>query len=226
MYKKSYPKYKSILSYLKRRYHYKRILNRIIAALIILIIILLLKLLNNSFSNNIIQIIYNGINYEFSLKKDGKALVTYGRKLLTLPEKTLFVFNLNNSVKYPPPIEGVVYNPFGETIYLNGKSTFNDGVDIIPYEGKEPIAIKDGVVKSIEDRGAKGYFVTIEHEDFSTVYGYLVSIYVEKGEDIKAGTKIGTLGTNKDGNKYLHFQTIVNGSPVDPLKYIDFKGKF
>ncbi len=226
MYRRRYnAKFKNILNYLKRRLHYRRILNRAIIVLIILIIILLLKLINSSITNNVIQIIHNGINYEFSIKRDGKALLSFGKKLLTLPEKTLSVFNLDNP-KYPPPIEGVIYNPFGETIYLNGKSTFNEGIDIIPHEDKEPISIKDGVVKSIEDRGSKGYFVTIEHDEFSTVYGYLVSIYVKEGERIKEGTKIGTLGTNRDGNKYLHFQTLVGDSPVDPLKYINFNTKF
>ena len=39
------------------------------------------------------------------------------------------------------------------------------------------------------------------------------------------GDKIGSLGTNKDGNKYLHFQVWINGKPVNPTDYIDFQKK-
>ena len=99
-----------------------------------------------------------------------------------IPEKALSVININNSTKYPPPIEGVIYNPFGETRYLDGRTVFNNGVDIIPDEEKEPISIEKGVVKAIEDRKSKGYFVSIEHDNIVTVYGYLVSVYVKEGK--------------------------------------------
>ncbi|MCF6465369.1 murein hydrolase activator EnvC family protein [Clostridium sp. Cult2] len=226
MYKRRYNiRYKGILNYLKRRFHYKRQLNKIIGVLIILILILILKILNNSISSNIIQIIHNGINYEFSIKKDGKVILDYGKKILMIPEKTLSVLNITNSSKYSPPIEGVIYNPFGETRYLDGRTSFNNGIDIIPDEEKEPISIDKGVVKSIEDRESKGYFVTIEHDDIVTVYGYLVSVYVTEGETVEMGTKIGTLGTNKDGNKYLHFEVWVEGLPENPINYVNFKKK-
>lgn len=230
MYKRRYNvKYKGILkgiiNYLKRRFHYKRQLNKIIGVLIILILIFILKMINNRISSGIIQIIHNSVNYEFSMKKDGKIIINYGKKILMLPEKTLSVLNITNSTKYPPPIEGVIYNPFGETMYLDGRTTFNNGVDIIPEEEREPVSIEKGTVKSIEDRGSKGYFVTIEHENIVSVYGYLVSAYVKEGEKIEAGTKIGTLGTNKDGNKYLHFEIWVDNSPVDPLNYVEFNKK-
>ncbi|HSH34662.1 M23 family metallopeptidase [Schnuerera sp.] len=226
MYKRRYNiKYKGILNYFKRRLHYKIQLKKVIGVIIILIFILILKIMNNSISSNIIQIIDNGINYEFSIKKDGKIIIDYGKKLLMLPEKTLSVLNISNSTKYQPPIEGVIYSPFGETRYLDGRTTFNNGVDIIPNEDKEPISIEEGFVKVIEDKGTKGYFVTIEHEGMVTVYGYLVSVYIKEGEEVGKGTKIGTLGTNKDGNKYLHFEIWIEGSPVDPLNHVDFKDK-
>lgn len=182
-------------------------------------------MINNSISSNIIQIIYNSINYEFSIKKDGKLIIDYGKKLLMLPEKTLSVMNITNSTKYPPPIQGTIYNPFGETRYLGGRTIFNNGIDIIPDGDKEPVSIDKGIVKSIEDRGTKGYFVTVEHENMETLYGYLVSVYVKEGEEIELGTKIGTLGTNRDGNSYLHFEVWIEDTPVDPLDYVNFKKK-
>ncbi|NLW22441.1 MAG: M23 family metallopeptidase [Tissierellia bacterium] len=226
MYRRRYKaKFNPIINLLIARLHYRRQIKKLVAVLIILVILLILKKLNNSISSNIIEIVDNSIKYEFSIKKDGKLVLDYGKKLLSLPEKALTVFNLVNNPKYPPPIEGTIYNPFGETRYLDGSTRFNNGVDIIPDEEKEPISIDKGVVKRIEDRNTKGYFVTIEHEDFITVYGYLINVYVKEGEFIDQGTKIGSLGTNKDGNKYLHFEVWKEGSPIDPTQYVDFRRK-
>lgn len=223
MYKRGYStKYKGILNFFKRRFHYKKKMNQVICVLIILILILILKRLNNNLSSNIIQIIDNSIRYEFSIKKDGKEILDYGKKILILPEKALSVINLKNSPKYLPPIEGAIYNPFGEVKYLDGRTSFNEGVDLIPEEGKEPVSIEDGIIRKIEDKDTKGYFIRIEHENMTTVYGYLVSVYVTEGEKVVQGTKIGSLGTNKDGNKYLHFEIWVENQPVNPSDYVNF----
>lgn len=218
-------KYKGIYNFLKSRLHIKNQVNRLIYVLAILVLLLILKRLNNSISNNIIQIIDKGVNYEFSIRKDGKVVFDYGKKLLVLPEKALSVFNKKDIHKYPPPVDGSIYNPFGEVRYLDGRTSFNNGVDIIPKDEKEPVSIEKGTVKKIEDKKTKGYFVTIDHDNMITVYGYLTRVYITEDEKIIQGDKIGTLGTNKDGNKYLHFEIWVDGSPVNPLDYIGFNSK-
>lgn len=215
----------TIWKFIRNRIRYSLNIRQIICVILILFIILILKLLNNSISTNVIQIIDRGINYEFSIKEDGDRILGYSKKLMKLSQDALSVFKLGDRSRYKPPIKGSIYNPFGETVYLDGKTSFNEGVDIIPNDDKEPVAIQKGVVKKVEDRDAKGYFVTIEHEDMTTVYGYLISTYVSKGEQVEEGDKIGSLGTNKDGNKYLHFQVWINGKPVNPTDYIDFQKK-
>lgn len=212
-------------NFLKKRFHYKRQAKKIIIVLIILIFIFILKNLNNKTSSKTIQIIDNCINYEFSIKEDGKAILSYGKTLLTLPKETLAVLNIKENTKYRRPIDGNLYSPFGKVKYLDGSTSFNNGVDIIPKEDKEPISIDDGIVKNIENRDTKGYFVTIEHEGITTVYGYLVSVYLTEGEKVLEGTKIGSLGTNKDGNKYLNFEIWVDNEPVNPLDYISLDKK-
>lgn len=216
-------RYKGILNFLRARFNLQRQLKSVVGVIIILILLLFLKLLNNSISDNIIQIIDNGLNYKFSFEKDGKAILDYSKRALTFPERALTVFNFTDTIKYNPPIEGTIYRPFGEIKYLDGRTDYNNGIDIIPQEEKEPIAIEQGIVEKIEDRDTKGYFVTVKHEGFTTVYGYLTKTYVTEGEAIGPGVKIGTLGTSKDGNMYLHFELWVDGSPVNPLDYLDFR---
>lgn len=93
----------------------------------------------------------------------------------------------------------------------------------MPKEDTDPAAITKGLVRKVEDRNSKGYFITVEHVDFTTVYGYLAKSYVEEGDTVEQGTKLGSLGTNKDGNKYLHFEIWVDNSPVNPMEYIYFE---
>ncbi len=215
-------KYRGIINFFKARFNLKRQLKNIIGVIIILILLLFLKILNNSITDNIIQIIYNGLNYKFSLKEDGKAILDYSKRALTFPERALTVFNFTDTVRYNPPIKGTIYKPFGEIRYLDGRVDYNNGIDIIPKEEKEPVTIEEGIVEKIEDRDTKGYFVTVNHESFKTVYGYLTKLYVKEGESLNPGTKIGTLGTSKDGNMYLHFELWVDGNPVNPLDYLNF----
>ncbi len=61
----------------------------------------------------------------------------YSKRLFILPEKALSVISLKNSPKYISPIEGgAIYNPFGEVRYLDGRTSFNEGVDIITKRGE------------------------------------------------------------------------------------------
>ncbi|QQY80427.1 murein DD-endopeptidase MepM/ murein hydrolase activator NlpD [Keratinibaculum paraultunense] len=215
-------KYRGTKNFLRKRFHYKRQLKRFICILIILSLILVLKVINNKLTSNIIQIINKGINYEFSIKEDGKKILNYSKKLLELSGKTLEALNIKNKPMYSSPIEGAVYKPFGEVKHLDGSVNFNNGVDIIPKDEKEPIVIEKGIVSKIEDKNTKGYFVTIQHENMTTVYGYLIEVYLREGERVNIGDKIGTLGTNKDGNKYLHFEIWIDNVPVNPMEYIKF----
>ena len=219
-------RYKNIINFFKRRLHYKTKMNQIICVLIILILLLMLKRINNSLSSDIIRIIDNSIKYEFNIMEDGKKILGYGKELFTLSGKALSAISLKDSPRYIPPIKGSIYNPFGETRYLDGSTFFNEGVDIIPDGDNEPVFIEDGVIKKIEDRNTKGFFVEVEHENMVTVYGYLVNTYVNQGEKVVQGTRIGSLGTNKDGNKYLHFEIWVDGKPINPSEYVSFNRKF
>lgn len=211
-----------MVRFFKPRLHYQRQLNRLICVLAILVLLLLLKRINGRISNNIIEIIDSSVNYKVDLRQDSRALLDLGKKALQLPIKALEVINLGPTSVYIPPIEGAIYNPFGQVKYLDGSSRFNNGLDIIPKDEKEAVAIDDGVVVDIEDKGSKGYYITIDHKDLTSVYGYLIDVYLTVGDEVSQGSKVGSLGTNKDGNKYLRFEIWEDGQAVNPTKYIKF----
>lgn len=107
------------------------------------------------------------------------------------------------------------------------------GVDIMYREGvgwSAPIgtpvlAARDGVVWSVGET-ARGRSVVIDHgAPWATFYQHLASVKVVKGQLVRAGEEIGTMGadpTDAQGLRHLHFATWYKGhgdsGSVDPAK--------
>ena len=89
---------------------------------------------------------------------------------------------------------------------------------------KSPVyASKSGTVKqSAYQAGGAGHYVIIDHGDNQlTVYYHLTSRAVNKGDKVTQGQTIGTVGsTGNSTGPHLHFGIKINGSWVDPLKYV------
>lgn len=197
--------------------------NKLVIAIIILIILLLLKFININLTNNIIQIIQKGVNYEFSIGDSKETLKKYGARFINMPEQIVSVFtNEDRNVKFQSPIKGAIYKPFGEVRVSDEKTVFNNGIDIIPEKGEEEVlTVSDGRVLKIEDKKNKGFTVIIAYDNYKFVYGHLVEVYVEEGEEVREGQKIGTLGHKQNGNKYLHFEIWQEDKPIDPKNIIN-----
>lgn len=203
----------------KDKSFYKKQLNKLIAAIVILIILILMKKINTKFTNNVIRIVNENINYEFSFKEDGKKILKKSKVVLKLPEKIISVFKFDEDKdEVVPPVEGKVYKPFGEL--KNSKGKYNKGIDIIPENSSDILSIGDGVVKSIENKNSRGYYVTIKYDDYEAVYGHLDKVEVSAGCTVSKGEKIGSLGDFSEGNRYLHFEIWKDGSPINPIDVV------
>lgn len=68
-----------------------------------------------------------------------------------------------------------------------------------------------------------GYCVTLRHADGrQTRYGHLKKTLVSVGQTVSQGEKIGLSGnTGRSTGPHLHFEILINGSQVDPLKYLE-----
>lgn len=159
------------------------------------------------------------INYEFSIVEDGKKLYTKAKGIIDQSLDGVAVFKAHK--EFTSPIKGSIYQKFGQDIMKDGTLSKNIGIDIKSESDTKPNIIFPGTVTNIEQRGNKGYFVTVENENMEIIYGYLAQVLLKEGSNVEIGENIGTLGTNKDGNRYLRIELYIDGNLVNPLEYID-----
>lgn len=103
-----------------------------------------------------------------------------------------------------------------------GASTNHKGVDWAIPTGTAVRASCGGKVTKAGWGSGYGYVVYIDHEDGKqTRYGHLSKILVSVGDKVKQGDKIALSGnTGISTGPHLHFEILVGGTKVDPLKYV------
>jgi len=112
-----------------------------------------------------------------------------------------------------------VVGEFGE----DRGSHAHGGIDIV-YEGGGLIngananAAQAGTVTSVGTMGGYGKTVQITHGNgLVTQYSHLSGYNVQVGQQVGAGTPIGSVGsTGHSQGPHLHFETLVNGTRVNP----------
>lgn len=121
------------------------------------------------------------------------------------------------------PCYGWITSTFG---YRNdpftGERTFHKGLDIATSIGVPVVASADGTVVSTGFNSGMGNVVVIDHGlGIVTSYGHLNDIKVKPGDRVERGEIIGTVGnTGRSTGPHLHYEVIVNGINVNPMKYI------
>jgi len=210
-------KYSPMSNYIKYSY-FKTLLIKSIIVVSLILILLLAKKLNLEFSNGILSKISEVTSYQFKLS-DGKLYLDKTMTALDNSLQTIKVFNMDNK-KIVTPITGTIYKKFGQEVIINSNKVKNNGMDIKSNDDNNPIAFVEGTVSKIEDRGSKGYYVSILSGNTRITYGYIINPLVSEGQLVSFGDEIGELGTNKDGSKYLRLEIEVDGEYVDPIDYI------
>ena len=96
------------------------------------------------------------------------------------------------------------------------------GADFAAPEGAAVSATAEGVVVFAGERGGYGQSIQIRHEfGLETVYAHLSHLRVEEGDRVEFDTWIGDMGsTGRSTGSHLHYEIRLNGSPLDPMKFI------
>lgn len=104
-----------------------------------------------------------------------------------------------------------------------GASTYHKGQDWATPVGTPIYASCGGTVKKAGWGSGYGYVVYIDHPDGrQTRYAHLSKVLVKVGQSVKQGEKIALSGnTGITSGPHLHFEMLINGSQVNPLKYLD-----
>lgn len=108
----------------------------------------------------------------------------------------------------------------------NGKRLHN-GIDLLADIGTPVMAARSGIVASAQRNHGMGNYVIIKHRaGLSTIYSHLQQILVKKGQHVRQGHIIGTVGKTgnaafKDILPHLHFEVRKDGLPQDPLDYLE-----
>ena len=121
------------------------------------------------------------------------------------------------------PLKGKVVKNFG---MKEKDGSINDGINIEAPEGSPVMAVADGTVGySTNQLKGFGNLIFIKHENNTiSVYAHLKDIHVVKGDKIKKGQKIGTVGkTGTVKTAQLHFEIRKKTKSIDPLSMLDAK---
>ena len=135
---------------------------------------------------------------------------------------------VERGTKTPPtyiyPVSGRVSSSFGRRkAPKKGASTYHKGMDFAVPTGTAIRATSGGVVTKAGWGSGYGYVVYIRHPDGKeSRYGHCSKVLVKAGQSVKQGEKIALSGnTGISTGPHLHFEILVGGSQVNPLKYLD-----
>jgi murein DD-endopeptidase MepM/ murein hydrolase activator NlpD len=122
------------------------------------------------------------------------------------------------------PLPGApVTSPFGSRVHpIYGTVRMHTGIDFGADTGTAIRAAGDGVVVSASWYGGYGNATIIDHGGgLATLYGHQSSMAVSGGQKVTSGQTIGRVGCTGDcTGPHLHFETRVNGDPVNPANYL------
>lgn len=125
---------------------------------------------------------------------------------------------LKNTKVLFKPISGIITNHFN-------LSKGHLGIDIVAKRNDAVKAIDDGVIVLSEWTVSTGHIIAIQHaNNMISVYKHNSSLLKKEGEYVNAGDLLAIIGNSGElsSGPHLHFELWINGSAVDPLKYISF----
>lgn len=134
---------------------------------------------------------------------------------------TVSIGNIN--FIWPCPSSTRVTSGFGgRSSPTEGASTNHQGMDIGASTGSNIVAAADGTVTISTYSYSSGNYIMLNHGGgVSTVYMHCSQLLVSEGAQVKQGQVIAKVGsTGYSTGPHLHFGVRLNGSYVNPAKYV------
>lgn len=123
------------------------------------------------------------------------------------------------------PLHGPVETTSGFGVRLDPflrSPAMHTGLDFRGDTGDPIRATATGTVAHTGWNGGYGKMVEIDHGNgFTTRYAHLSAVEVKAGQSVRIGQIVGRLGsTGRSTGPHLHYETRVDGDPVDPQKFL------
>jgi murein DD-endopeptidase MepM/ murein hydrolase activator NlpD len=125
-----------------------------------------------------------------------------------------------------PVADGKLTSGFGNRIHPFHKGLYqHTGIDITATRGTPVMATADGIVTGLSRSdllAGYGNLIEISHsQEMLTRYAHLETITVKRGQKIKKGQVIGTVG-NSGGSiaPHVHYEVVLDGKEQNPMYYL------
>lgn len=127
-----------------------------------------------------------------------------------------------NKGRLAMPAYGTITHRFGRQPHPVFKNIVeeNNGIKISVAKGTNAKAVFPGTVSSVMPAADGTKTVLIKHGDYFSIYSNLSNNTVSKGQQVSAGTSVGTIAQDFDGSFTLDFQIWRGDTPVDPLGWL------
>lgn len=140
-------------------------------------------------------------------------------ELGNLLDNTLSAETNINDLIFIPPITGMVSDTFSP-------NRGHYGTDIVAPKGKHIKATQKGTVIVATFSVETGHMLAVQHSNnVISVYKHNSVILKKTGDAVRAGEGIAIIGNTGELTEgpHLHFEMWINGQPVNPERYIQFR---
>lgn len=128
------------------------------------------------------------------------------------------------SNRFLRPVEGKILSSYGP----KKDGLHNDGINIASAPGVPVRAAENGVVVYAGDElKASGNLIIIRHQDrWMTAYAHMDKLLIKRGETVRRGQTIGTVGSTGSVDKpQLHFEVRRGTEALNPQLYLERKAE-
>ena len=122
-----------------------------------------------------------------------------------------------------PVYQGEIIGFYGKNKHPSLKDVYiyNNGIDIQGQYNSVIRNVYQGVVVSVFSMPGQNNAVMINHGDYYTTYTNIAKVYVKKGEKVRTGGQIGTIGRGVNGAGYImHFEIWKNKNKENPRLWL------
>jgi murein hydrolase activator len=144
----------------------------------------------------------------------------------TMPKQDMQIsasFSTNKGRLSWPSENGIISSTFGEHRHpvLKRVKTKNNGINILTSKGSVARSVFEGTVISVKYITNTNVAVIIRHGEYFSVYSNLKSVFVQRGDKVKAKQELGIIYSNPQDNKTeLHFEIWKGKTLQNPAYWI------